>query len=116
VNETKSIDIVHNKKVRLEGQSKSGEYLEWGRKGSVPFFHSPFVFPFLHFSYGQCQCFWFKVAPNKDLSKMATSNHFLLSAIQSVENEPTLFLQKDEQILIDIAINGTRQLQQELPA
>jgi hypothetical protein len=46
---------------------------------------------------------------------MATSNHFLLSAIRSVKNEPTLFLQEDEQILIDIAINGTRQLQKELP-
>jgi hypothetical protein len=89
-----------------------------GKKGVGNYFPSPFVFPFVHFSYGQCQCFWFEVAPNweKGLSKMATSNHSLLSAIQSVKNEPTLFLQEDEQILIDIAINGTRQLQQELPA
>ncbi len=64
----KSIDVVHKKRVRKEGQSRKGR-MEWGRKGSVPlFFLSPFVFPFVHFLMGNVNAFWFEVAPNWEKS------------------------------------------------
>jgi hypothetical protein len=52
--QTGGIDIVHRKR-REEG--RNGRTVKEGKKGVGPsFFHSPFVFPFVHFSYGWCQC------------------------------------------------------------